>query len=320
MMLGTIAGVTNNRTMTNEVVLEARGLARKFGRKSALNNFNLTLKRGEAVALLGLNGAGKSTALNLIAGALQADQGSIAVCGYDTRSDAARARSQLGFLPQRPPLCGDMQVASYLRFCAELHGIPDVSGAVDAACSMCKLSEVRERRIAHLSQGYQQRIGIAQAIVHRPALVVLDEPTNSLDPAQINQVRGLISQLSENAAVLLSTHILPEVRQFASRVAILHDGQLVHDSALGETGSRVRVRFDDSVPAQELAAVAGVTVIAQEDDNRWTLDLEDQTSSQFVEYAVGAGWALSEMQPDHDGLEQRFLAVTRSDPLDIPDN
>ncbi|MGB1883624.1 MAG: ABC transporter ATP-binding protein [Gammaproteobacteria bacterium] len=297
--------------MSSEVVLEARGLTRRYGRKLAIDGLDLVLRRGEVVGLLGLNGAGKSTALKMLAGALAPDRGTIEVGGFDLFKQPAPARSMLGYLPQRAPLHADMTVDDYLSLCAGLHGVADRADAVATVCECCDLNDVRSRMLGHLSHGYQQRVGIAQAIVHRPAVVVLDEPTNSLDPAQIRQVRDVVFDLCTDSALVLSTHILSEVRLLASRVVILHEGRIVHDGALEGDDQLLSVRFLNEPDANELATFAAIKVVDHGADGRWLIELNDTELSAFVKHCVESDWGLLELTPDYDGLEREFMRLTQ---------
>ncbi|MEQ8661720.1 MAG: ABC transporter ATP-binding protein, partial [Gammaproteobacteria bacterium] len=218
------AGAATTESGAGDVLLAARGLTRRFGHRTALAGIDITLRRGEVLGFLGLNGAGKTTTMQILSGALVADAGRVEVCGHDLARAPRDARAALGYLPQTPPLYDDMLVDEYLALCARLHAIARsaVAAAVARARARCGLADVGGRLIRHLSRGYQQRVGIAQAIVHEPAVLILDEPTNGLDPAQIRDVRALLTGLAGERAVIVSTHVLGEVRTLATRIAILH--------------------------------------------------------------------------------------------------
>ncbi|MBS4096427.1 MAG: ABC transporter ATP-binding protein [Sulfuricella sp.] len=209
--------------------LEARQLDRRFGARQAIHAASLTLCEGEVLGLLGRNGAGKSTLLQMLAGALAADAGSVAVCGIDLQRDPRFAKAHLGYLPEPPPLYPDMSVNEYLLFAARLRRVADPTGAVLRAKARCALEEVAQRPIAQLSRGWRQRVGIAQAIVHEPRVVILDEPTAGLDPVQMVEIRQLIRELGDSASVLFSTHSLNEAAALCDRVHILHEGRLVYE-------------------------------------------------------------------------------------------
>ncbi len=192
-------------------------------------DINLTLRRGDVLGLLGLNGAGKSTTLNMLAGVTVPDAGSVTVAGYSLAEQPLQARAALGYLPDTPPLYPDMRVGAYLKLTAQLRRVPKrlVRSAVDDASELCDLTAVQKHRIAALSKGYRQRVGLAQAIIHKPQLILLDEPSNGLDPHQMQSMRQLIQGLGETAAVVFSTHLLPEAVATCNRIAVMHQGRIV---------------------------------------------------------------------------------------------
>ena len=298
----------------HDVLLAARGLGRRFGRRVALADVDITLRRGEVLGFLGLNGAGKSTTMQILAGALVADAGTVEVCGHDLRRDGRAARHALGYLPQTPPLYDDMLVDEYLALCARLHGVArrDLAGAVARARRRCGLDDVGARLIRHLSRGYQQRVGIAQAIIHDPSVLILDEPTNGLDPAQIRDVRSLIGELAAERAVMVSTHVLGEIRLLATRIAILHEGRIVHDADNRGAGGRVRVRFNRPPVPSAVCEVAGVHAAEPLGDGGFVIDLDDDASARaaFAATASAAGWGLVELTSDYDALEHLFMRLT----------
>jgi ABC-2 type transport system ATP-binding protein len=212
--------------MSAPPLLELAGVSRRHGTRIALEELDLRVERGEVLALLGVNGAGKSTALRLAAGVLRPDRGVVRVDGHDHAQAPHAARSRLGYLPERPPLYADMRVADFLAFCARLRGLADVRAAVESALARCDLGEVRTRLVANLSKGFRQRVGLAQALIHDPPLLLLDEPAAGLDPVQTHRFHELILALAPERAIVLSTHQLDEARKLATRVAILHAGRL----------------------------------------------------------------------------------------------
>lgn len=232
--------------MSGDILLEARGLTRRRApaRRGervayAVRGVSFTLARGEVLGLLGLNGAGKSTTLDMLAGTLVPDAGEAFVAGHSLADEPLEARARLGYLPDRPPVVDDMRVESYLVLAARLRRVPraDVPAAVAAAMDDCRLGAVARERIGTLSKGFRQRVGIAQAIVHRPDVVLLDEPGSGLDPRQSEELRGLIRRLGERAAVVFSTHLLAEVRGTCDRIAVLHGGELVADRPVRSAAS-----------------------------------------------------------------------------------
>ncbi|MGE0485094.1 MAG: ABC transporter ATP-binding protein [Gammaproteobacteria bacterium] len=300
--------------MTNDVLLEARGLVRRYGHHVALAGIDLVLRRGEVLGFLGLNGAGKSTTLQILAGALPPQAGRIAIDGHDLVRNPRAARARLGYLPQVPPVIDDIRVDEYLDLCARLQGLAASARpvALTRACARCGLTDVRTRLVRHLSQGYRQRLGLAQAIVHDPAVLLLDEPTTGLDPVQIRDVRALVADLGRDHAVIISSHILSEVRALASRIVILHAGRIVHDAPNDAAGGGVRLRTARPLAATMLATVAGVTAVEPLAEGRWLVS--GAGDNDFVDAVatavVTAGAGLIELVRDDDDLERLFMRLT----------
>jgi ABC-2 type transport system ATP-binding protein len=221
------------------LALRTDRISRTLAGRRVVDGLNLDVARGEVLGLLGVNGAGKSTTLRMIAGVLAPDAGRVLLAGRDLYEAPELARRGIGYLPERAPLHTELAVDEYLMFCARLHGLSrrDAAAAVDREIGRCDLGEVRRRLIGQLSKGFQQRVGIAQALLHAPAVVVLDEPASGLDPVQSLRMRELIRALRADHAVILSTHLLAEAEACCDRIAILHRGVLRHDAPVttGET-------------------------------------------------------------------------------------
>lgn len=222
--------------MTAPLTLSATNLTRRRDNRVVVDDVSLELKRGEVLGLLGHNGAGKSTTLQMLTGALPPHGGRIEVCEYDMQQQPQKAKACIGFLPEHPPLYKDMRVDDFLLFAARLHLIPaeKLANALTLAKQRCGLQDCGRKIIGALSKGYQQRVGIAQAIIHNPAVVVLDEPTVGLDPAQIRDIRTLIRELGNCSSVILSTHMLNEVESLCDRVIILQKGRLIYSGSSAE--------------------------------------------------------------------------------------
>ena len=218
--------------------LHARNLSRNFDGREVVHDVSLELKQGEVLGLLGHNGAGKSTTLQLLAGVLAPDSGSVEICGFDLFKQQEQAKACIGFLPETPPLYRDMRVDDYLIFVAKLHCVAThkIAESLLETKQRCGLQDSGSKFIGTLSKGYQQRVGIAQAIIHRPAVIVLDEPTVGLDPAQLRDIRKLIRDLGNAHSVILSTHLLSEVENLCDHVRIMQRGKLIYGDTTAEMG------------------------------------------------------------------------------------
>lgn len=232
--------------MSQKYVVEARQVSRLYGVHCAVDDLVLQLAKGEVLGLLGPNGAGKSTTMQMLTGNLAPTTGEIVINGCDLLDEPQQAKRHLGYLPEQPPVYRDMTVNEYLTYCGRLHGLSKqhLLQAVAQSVERCNLGDVQRRLIFNLSKGFQQRVGIAQAILHNPAVVILDEPTVGLDPIQIREIRSLIRELGNEHSVILSTHILPEVQAVCDRVQILNKGRTVFNDNLDGVESLEKVFFD----------------------------------------------------------------------------
>ncbi|MBL0164483.1 MAG: ABC transporter ATP-binding protein [Xanthomonadales bacterium] len=297
---------------TPELVIDR--VSRNLSGRTIIEDLSLTLDRGEVLGLLGINGAGKSTTLRMISGMLAPSSGRVTLGGLDLYANPERARRDIGYLPEEPPLYGELNVEEYLRFCARLHGIakPAISAAVEKVIERCELGEMRRRLTSLLSKGFRQRVGLAQAIVHEPALIVLDEPASGLDPIQALRLRTLIRTLAEDHAVVLSTHVLSDVLACCDRVAILHRGRLRHSAVLSEidAGGALRVQIERDVDTDawmRMAMVASAQVI---DARRWRITLKRDSSAGELAKAINdSGFGLLELRADNNALEEIFVRI-----------
>ena len=222
--------------MASPTTLSAHNLTRFHGNRSVVTDVSLELHRGEVLGLLGHNGAGKSTTLQMLAGAMTPNSGHVEVCEFNLSKQPALGKACLGFLPEQPPLYKDMRVDDYLTFAAKLHRVlpAQLTEYLNLAKQRCGLTDCGKKLIGTLSKGYQQRVGIAQAIIHQPAVVILDEPTVGLDPTQIRDIRELIRELGNNSSVILSTHLLHEVENICDRALILQQGKVIFNDTTDE--------------------------------------------------------------------------------------
>ena len=292
-------------------ILEARDLCLSYGGRPAVESVSLELRRGEVLGFLGPNGAGKSTTMRMLTGNLKPDSGTVSLCGIDLWKDPLNAKAKLGYLPEVPPLYRDMCVDDYLRFVMKLHKArPD---ALIETKARCGLKDVGRRLIGTLSKGYQQRVGIAQAILHDPDVIILDEPTSGLDPNQIMEIRALIRELGTRCGVILSTHILSEVESLCDRVEILHRGRQVYRGKMAENHPAVETGFKHPPPIEILSGIAGVSKAELLSEGLFLLHHEEGSdpTESIVALAAQQGWGLSRIGPSKNRLEAVFAELTR---------
>ena len=307
------------------LTLSASGLTRKYGNNTAVNDVSLSLHKGEIIGLLGPNGAGKSTMMKMITGNLAPSEGSIQVCGIDLIDDPIAAKTKIGYLPEIPPVYKELRVNEYLKLVAKLHKVSSkkIQVAIDNAEERTGLTEMSQRLIGSLSKGFQQRVGIAQAIIHEPEVVILDEPTVGLDPNQIIEIRSLIKELGKNHSVILSTHILPEVEAICDSVKILHKGKVVFDDDIDalrqfRSGKSIQVSFRNP-PTQELLDSAldnvKITTIREGVYRISGRELEYDPTDDLVQISAHKGWGLFELVGAQASVEEVFVELTTQDSL-----
>jgi ABC-2 type transport system ATP-binding protein len=312
-------------------LIEVRGLTKAYGEKTAVDNISFSVNKGEILGFLGPNGAGKTTTMRVLTGYLPATQGTAKIAGFDVFDDSMEVRRRIGYLPENPPLYLDMTVADYLDFVARIKNVPAEKRAerVEAATEMTKIADKRGELIKRLSRGYRQRVGLAQAIVHDPDVIILDEPTVGLDPKQIIEVRHLIKGLAGSHTIILSTHILPEVSMTCDRVIIINNGKIVAvDTPENLTlqlkgGERIRVEAQAPEQAlldalQKIPGAQKVQVDSVGSGGRMTAVVEARQGqdlrSQIAAKIVGQGWPLYELRGENLSLEEIFLQLTTEDP------
>ena len=302
-----------------ENIVEVRHLSHKYNTDWAIRDINLSIKSRGILGLLGSNGAGKSTTMNIICGVLNQTEGDVFINGINLRENPVEAKKRIGFLPQKPPLHMDLTVYEYLVHCAELRRMPrsKVKEAVEIAMERCAITHFRKRLIRHLSGGYQQRVGIAQAIVHNPEFVVLDEPTNGLDPNQIVEIRNLIRDIAKYHAVLLSTHILSEIQAICDEVKMIENGHLVFSGSMED--------FDNYIAPEsfiiDLGNAPSMDVLSSLSDNkgieeiakhrfRIFFDNDSNITEKYIDESVKNNWELNELIVERSSLDEVFAQLS----------
>ncbi len=302
-------------------MIEVKNLTKYYGKRLAVDNISFKVTKGAIVGFLGPNAAGKTTTMRILTGFLAPTKGEVKVAGYDMMSQSLEARRHIGYLPEAVPLYTDMTVRGYLEFLARLRGVPGDSlrSRVDEVVEVCHLEEYYDVLISKLSKGFRQRVGVAQAIVHEPEVLILDEPTIGIDPIQIASTRQLIRELGKERTVLISTHILPEVSVICERVIIIHEGKIVAEdnienlSSLISGSRRVRLEVQGSTQkiAEQLRQIKGVSRVSYQDSNfiveyPVSLDLR----SKIIEALAQGGFTLLSLESMEMSLEDIFLKLT----------
>ena len=304
------------------VLVKVENLYRYYDATAAVRDLSFELRQGEILGLLGPNGAGKTSSMQMLSGNLAPTSGRILINGIDLLDEPKRAKAAIGYLPEQPPVYPDLTVDEYLEYCGRLHRLPasKLTSARASAKERCGLKDMGRKLIGNLSKGYQQRVGIAQAILHAPAVVILDEPTVGLDPIQIREIRGLIRELGREHGVILSTHILPEVQAVCSRVQIIHKGRLVFNDSLAALAARQEVTSilfvcRETPDVKLVRAIPGVEDIEVLGPGRLRVRFAagHEPAEDLAEAAMRHDWGLKELTPEYKTLEQIFVELTTAD-------
>ena len=307
-------------------MIEVQHLTKRYGPFTAVDDISFKVERGEILGFLGPNGAGKTTTMRVLTGYMPPTEGTAVVAGFNLLDKPIEAKRRTGYLPETPPLYPDMTVREYLEFCSRIKGVPraDRKARVSSVMERTRVADMADRHCGKLSKGYRQRVGLAQALLHNPEVLILDEPTAGLDPKQIIETRQLIKDLRGEHTVVLSTHILPEVSQTCQRVVIINKGKVVAIDTPDNLTSRLRgsetmyVQVDamGADAGSVLAGLAGVTRVNVSDtrDNVVGLEVESETGRdlrrELAATVVGRGWGLLELRPMRMSLEDVFLKLT----------
>ena len=299
--------------------LKALGLTRLFGPNKAVNNVSFELSKGEVLGFLGPNGAGKSTTMRMLTGNLAPTEGQVEICGINIIEEPKLAKANIGYLPEMRPLYKEFRVNEFLRIAAKLHNIPakKINSSIDIAMEKCGLTHMSNRLIENLSNGYQQRVGIAQAIIHNPEIVILDEPTVGLDPIQIREIRKLIKEIGKEHSVILSTHILPEVEIVCDRVQIIDKGNLVFHGSIDDLkqqrrGNKLLVGFKKTPTLKKLQSLFDIVKIEKQEDLLYVIQFKnlDFDMEKFIQVCVKEKLGLFQVSPHITSLEDTFVQLT----------
>ena len=308
------------KKIMEETIVKVENLSHRYSVQWAIRDINFEIPRNGIYGLLGSNGAGKSTTMNIMCGVLKPTQGSIYIKGIDLRKSPVEAKRHIGFLPQKPPLHMDLTVEEYLVHCANLRWLrgKEVDNAVKEVMNKCGISHFNKRLIRNLSGGYQQRVGIAQAIVHNPDFVVLDEPTNGLDPNQIVEIRHLIKEIAEERTVVLSTHILSEVQATCDYIRMIEQGNLVFAGTVDEFDNYIipntlLINMAAAPPVDELRSIQGVLAVEELGGTKFRVQFGDaqDVCERIVETSVARGWRLTEINIEKSSLDAVFAELSK---------
>jgi ABC-2 type transport system ATP-binding protein len=315
-------------------VIEVQHLTKRYGRFTAVDDVSFRVERGEILGFLGPNGAGKTTTMRILTGFMPATEGKALVAGFDVFEQPLEAKRRTGYLPETPPLYPDMTVAEYLSFVAKIKGVPSAERRerIGVVMERTRVNDMANRLCSKLSKGYRQRVGLAQALIHNPDVLILDEPTAGLDPKQIIETRELIKELAGDHTVILSTHILPEVSQTCERVVIINKGRVVAVDTPDNLTARLRgsetlyVQVDalGADAASALERIAGVTRVVEADRGDGVVGFEVESEKgrdirrELARTVVDGGWGLLELRPMRMSLEDIFLSLTTEEAPTAP--
>ena len=301
-----------------EIIVRVEHLSHRYSIQWAVRDVSFEIPKHGIYGLLGANGAGKSTVMNIMCGVLKQTEGEVIIAGVNTKRDTIAAKRHIGFLPQKPPLYHDLTVEEYLTHAADLRWVAprEMKKAVEEAMERCAITHFRRRLLKNLSGGYQQRVGIAQAIVHKPDLVVFDEPTNGLDPNQIVEIRHLIKSIAEERTVILSTHILPEVQATCDHILMMDHGKMVFSGTVDEfdnyiVPNTIYVRFANAPSSGVLKGVEGVNDVEDLGGQQFRVRFTDaqEVTERLVDLSTEHHWRLQEIRQEKNSLDTIFAKL-----------
>lgn len=312
-------------------MIKVQDLTKRYARTVAVDHISFEVAKGQIVGFLGPNGAGKTTTMRMLTCFLPPSAGTATVAGFDVLEQPLEVKKRIGYLPETPPIYPEMETVEYLRFVGKLKGLSgaNLQKRIDYVCERCAIADVKNKLLGKLSKGYRQRVGLAQAVIHNPDVLILDEPTAGLDPKQINETRDLIKDLAGEHTIILSTHILPEVEQTCEQVIIINKGKLVATDSVKNLQARARGAesvvlevagrsgpLDVAIVEHKLKQVAGVSqaVCKRQGDSQAVFEIESEKGrlvrGDLARAVVQAGWDLNELRPSAMSLEEIFLQLT----------
>jgi gliding motility-associated transport system ATP-binding protein len=321
-------------------MIKVKELTKKYARTIAVDQISFEVAKGQIVGFLGPNGAGKTTTMRMLTCFLPPSAGTATVAGFDVLEQSMDVRRRIGYLPETPPIYPEMETSEYLKFVGKLKGLSgaDLQKRIDYVCDRCAIGDVKKKLLGKLSKGYRQRVGLAQAIIHNPDVLILDEPTGGLDPKQINETRDLIKGFAGDHTIILSTHILSEVEQTCEQVIIINKGRLVATDSVRNLRARARGAesvvleiagrdraLDATIVQHKLEQVSGVSGVLCKNqvDGRFVFEVESDKGrlvrADLARAVVEGGWDLNELRPAAMSLEEVFLQLTGSEAEPVPE-
>ena len=298
--------------------IEVKNLSKFYGEQAAVNDISFSIKKGEIVGFLGPNGAGKSTTMKILTGFIPSTKGQVQICGMEVDVDALETRKKIGYLPENNPLYLDMYVREYLEFVGNIYRVPNLKQRVNEMIQQVGLEVEQNKKIGMLSKGYRQRVGLAQAIIHDPEVLILDEPTTGLDPNQLVEIRELIKRIGKSKTVILSTHIMQEVSAICDRVIIIKQGKIVADDKaedlhFEENKQVVYVEFEGDFSKNQLKKMSGITTVENVGENAWLIESDNSLDLRkfIAQFAQKNNLLVLTLRKEEKTLEEVFKELTK---------